>query len=92
MSIDLRTLILALCIIYFLQSFVFFFQFLYNRKYNSIGYWSIGSALIALGFLFFLLRDIPSLELMRLLARRWGLIKMQSMISDNSGLCMTSGK
>jgi diguanylate cyclase (GGDEF)-like protein/PAS domain S-box-containing protein len=67
MNIDLRTLILALCIIYFLQSFVFFFQFLYNRKYNGIGDWSIGSALIGFGFLFILLRDIPSLELVSIL-------------------------
>jgi len=68
MSIDLRTLTLTLGIVYFLQSFVFLLHFLYNKKYNGMSSWSIGSGLIALGFFSFILRDSPSLELAIIMA------------------------
>ena len=57
---DLRTLSLLLIITYILQVMALFIQYRANKTYRGIGWWALGFALMAIGFVFLQLRDIIS--------------------------------
>jgi PAS domain S-box-containing protein len=63
MNIDLRTLAIVLGIINVLQVVGLFLQYLVNRIYRGVGWWLLWSASTAIGFMFLLLRDVVSSEM-----------------------------
>ena len=63
MSIDILTLAFVLGITNVVQVIVFSLQAATNRTCRGVGWWLLWSALAATGFVFILLRDIPSFHL-----------------------------
>jgi diguanylate cyclase (GGDEF)-like protein len=63
MNIDLHTLIVALVVTNVFEAVVISFQYLENRTYRGIGWWALGFAANALGFLLLLLRDYIAIDL-----------------------------
>ncbi|MCX6165145.1 MAG: hypothetical protein NTU73_09875, partial [Ignavibacteriae bacterium] len=61
MNIDLRTVILIIGITHIMQVIVFYHQYKVNKVYKGIGWWLMWSAAEVIGFIFILLRDIPSI-------------------------------
>jgi hypothetical protein len=68
MNIDIRTLILVVGIIYFLQVITILFQYLINRPYQGIGWWLLGFSSVATGHLLPLLRDATTIEFITITA------------------------
>lgn len=68
MSIDLQTLALFLTITNFLQFIALFAEYRINKAISGLGWWAVGSAVLALGFAFNYLREIPALELIAIVA------------------------
>jgi PAS domain S-box-containing protein len=63
MNIDIRTLGLVLVITHLIQLIVFLYQYIINKHYKGVGWWLLWSAAEVAGFLFLLLRDIPSIHI-----------------------------
>ena len=61
MNIDIRTIILILSFTHLMQVLVFYHQYKVNKVYKGIGWWLMWSAAESIGFVFILLRGIPSL-------------------------------
>ena len=61
MNIDIRTLILIICITHLIQGMVFYHEYRVNKAYNGPGWWLLWSTSEVIGFFSFLLRDIPSI-------------------------------
>jgi PAS domain S-box-containing protein len=70
---DIRTLAMILGIIQVTQLVVFSLQSSINRAYRGVGWWLLWSASAAMGFAFMLLRTIPSIERISIIAEN-GLI------------------
>ncbi len=66
---DIRTLTSILGIIQLAEVLIFALLAAVNRAYRGIGCWLAGSAVAALGFLFLLLRAVPSMRLAGTLAQ-----------------------
>lgn len=60
MEFDIKTLILILGITHLIQVVVFSYQYRANKQLNGPGWWLLWSATELLGFVFMLLRNIPS--------------------------------
>ncbi|HAJ26313.1 MAG TPA: hypothetical protein DCG53_03565, partial [Syntrophus sp. (in: bacteria)] len=61
-GIDIRTLVLILGITHLIQVAAFLLQYKTNNTYQGVGWWLLWSVAAAVGFIFLLLRDIPSLH------------------------------
>jgi PAS domain S-box-containing protein len=61
-GIDIRTLVLILGITHLIQMAVFSLQYKINKTYQGVGWWLLWSASEVVGFIFLLLREIPSLQ------------------------------
>lgn len=61
MEIDIRTIIIILNISHLMQMLIFFYQYKVNKVYKGISWWFAWSAVESVGFVFVLLRDIPSI-------------------------------
>jgi PAS domain S-box-containing protein len=66
---DIRTLIVVLGITHVLQVIVFAFQASVNKSYRGIGWWLLWSTTGAAGFLFMMLRGIPALLSIAIIAQ-----------------------
>ena len=62
MNIDIHTLVFILVITHFIQIIVFTYQYIINKNYHGIEWWLMWSAAEVIGFIFLLLRDIPSIH------------------------------
>ncbi len=62
MSIDIHTLVAVLGVTHLIQAVVFIYQYKFNRVYRGIGWWLLWSISEIAGFVFILLRDIPSIH------------------------------
>jgi len=62
MNIDITTLLIFLGITYIILVTVVSLQYIINKSYNGIGWWTSGFLLISLGFLGMPLRNIPAIE------------------------------
>jgi PAS domain S-box-containing protein len=62
MSIDIHTLVAVLGVTHLIQAVVFVYQYRFNRVYRGIGWWLAWSMAEIAGFVFILLRDIPSIH------------------------------
>jgi PAS domain S-box-containing protein len=69
MHIDVQTLAMILGITHFIQAVVFFVQYKINKTYQGIGWWLLWSVAEVLGFFFMLLRVIPSITSIAILAQ-----------------------
>ena len=67
MNIDIRTVAIILGITSVLQVFAFLLQYLVNKTYRGIGWWALGYALAAVGFVLLLLRDVVSVPLISII-------------------------
>lgn len=67
MDIDLRTLSLIVVIANILQAFALSFLYISNKKYRGIGWWVLGSVMLATGFFLMLLRDITPVALLTII-------------------------
>jgi len=65
---DIRTLSVLLGITSLLQTAAILFQYLVNRSYKGIGWWTLGFASVALAFLLIILRDIIAVSLISIFA------------------------
>lgn len=63
MRIDLPTLAIVLSLTNFLQFVALFTQYSLNKSQSGLGWWTLGSVTISLGFVFNYLRTNPSFEL-----------------------------
>lgn len=61
MGIDIRTLVLIIGIVHLMQVFIFYHQYKTNKYIGGPGWWLLWSAAESFGFIFILLRDVPSL-------------------------------
>jgi len=68
MNIDIRTLVIVVGITNVLQIIAIFLQYLINKTYRGIGWWVLGFASGAIGFVLLLLRDHISIELISIIA------------------------
>jgi len=68
MNIDIRTLVIVAGITNVLQVIAIFLQYLINKTYRGIGWWVLGFASSAIGFVLLLLRDHISIELISIIA------------------------
>ena len=57
MDLDIRTISVIVAIAYILQTLALVFLYLKNKKYPGITWWTLGSAITAIGFILFLVRD-----------------------------------
>lgn len=64
MIFDIPTLAFIECLIFVTQVIVLFVQYRVNRVYRGIGWWVLGSALMALGVIFMPLVTVKSLEIL----------------------------
>jgi len=62
MHIDLRTLTLLLSVTNILQVIILYIHYKINKAYNGLNYWLAGFAVIAVGSLMLLMRDISSIR------------------------------
>ncbi len=62
MPFDIRTLILVISITHVIQFVIFSYQYTMNKSYQGIGWWLLWSASEIAGFIFILLRQIPSIH------------------------------
>ena len=67
MDIDIRTLSLVVVIANIFQAFAITFLYAINKKYRGINWWVLGSASIALGFVFLLMRDSVDIPLVTII-------------------------
>ena len=67
-EIDIHTLALSLSISTIVQIIALFFQYRVDRTHHGLGWWTLSSALIALGFAFNILRDYPSMQQVSVIA------------------------
>jgi PAS domain S-box-containing protein len=67
MNIDLRTLILVLGITNILQVIAISFQYQLNKSYRGVGWWLLAFLAIAVGFIFSLLREVISFDLITII-------------------------
>jgi len=77
MHIDIRTLAVVLAMIGYLQAGVLVYNYILNRSIAGGGYWAVGSLALATGFLFLVLRDIPSIAGASILAANTFLLSGQ---------------
>jgi diguanylate cyclase (GGDEF)-like protein/PAS domain S-box-containing protein len=68
MIIDIRTLAIFLCITTFLQAIALFAQYRLDKTHSGLGWWTLGSIVLALGFAFNYLRDFPTFESIAIVA------------------------
>ena len=73
MSIDVRTMIVMLGLSHLLQVFALSVQYVVNKAYRGIGWWLLWSTAAMFGFIFMLLRDVPSLRIVSIVLQN-GLI------------------
>jgi PAS domain S-box-containing protein len=66
---DIRTLAIVLGITHVIQLIVFSLQAWINRTYRGIGWWLLWSATAAMGFVFILLRSVPAIEHVSIIAQ-----------------------
>ena len=59
MTLDIHTLAIILSLANFLQVIALFIQYRLNKIYKGLGWWTLGSAAWAFGFVFNYLRDTP---------------------------------
>ena len=64
MRLSISTIAVLTSIVYFTQTIAFFLQYKLNRIYTGLGCWLTGTALQAVGFLFMLLLNSRSLQLL----------------------------
>lgn len=69
MTLDVRTLVALLAISHVLQVVVLSLQFAVFRAYKGIGLWVLWSASVMAGSVFLLLRDVPALRVVAILAQ-----------------------
>ena len=69
MSFDIRTLIFVLGITRIIQVVVFIHQYRINKTIPGVGWWLMWSAMGVIAFSFMLLRGIPSLDTMAMIAQ-----------------------
>jgi PAS domain S-box-containing protein len=74
MNLDIHTLAMILGITHFIQVIVFVHQYKVNRTYQGIGWWLMWSAAEASGFFFMLLRNIPAISAIAILAQNFLLV------------------
>jgi diguanylate cyclase (GGDEF)-like protein/PAS domain S-box-containing protein len=60
MIIDIHTLAIVLSLTYVLQVIALFSQYRLDKTYSGLGWWTLGTAALAMGFAFNYLRDNPS--------------------------------
>ena len=69
MNIDIRTLVLVLGITHIIQVVVFTYQYMLNKTIPGVGWWLMWSAVEVIGFTFMLLRGIPSMDSLAIIAQ-----------------------
>lgn len=62
MNIEIHTLAFVLVITHLIQIIVFIYQYLINKNYRGIEWWLMWSVAEVIGFVFVLLREIPSIQ------------------------------
>lgn len=67
-NMELHTLALILCITTLMQALALFLQYCVHRIYRGLGWWTLGTAIMALGFAFNYLRDSPTIGLIAIVA------------------------
>ncbi len=67
-EIDIHTLALSLSISTVVQIIALFFQYRVDRTHHGLGWWTLSSALVALGFAFNILRDYPFMQQVSVIA------------------------
>ena len=67
MSVDIRTLAIVAGIANILQVMAIFLQYRVNKTYLGIGWWLLGFASMAMGYVFLLLRDFISISLITII-------------------------
>ncbi|SHE34354.1 sensor domain-containing diguanylate cyclase [Alkalibacter saccharofermentans] len=69
MKLDTQTLAFMLSLAFFIQFIALFVQYkIGNRTYNGIGWWLLGSSLMALGVIFMPMINVKSLEILARIA------------------------
>lgn len=68
MHLDIRTLAVLLGIASLIQAAAIFFQYLLNKNYEGIKWWTWGFSLIALAFILIIMRDIIAVSLISIVA------------------------
>ncbi|MGV8058118.1 MAG: PAS domain S-box protein [Smithellaceae bacterium] len=68
MHLDIRTLAVLLSIVSFIQAVAIFLQYRINKNYHGIKWWTWSFALVALGFILLIMRDIINVELISIVA------------------------
>jgi PAS domain S-box-containing protein len=68
MNLDIFTLLTILCIASFIQFIVLFIQYRVNKVYNGIGFWVLGYASMAAGYMLLFLRGIIPVQLVAIIA------------------------
>lgn len=69
MKLDIQTIVIILGLIFVTQVIALFVQYRFNRVYRGVGWWLIGSILMALGFIFISLITVKSLEMLARVAQ-----------------------
>ena len=67
MNIDIRTLAIVMTMTNVLQAIAIFLQYLINKSYRGIGWWVLGSAMTAMGYILLSLRDIIPIALITII-------------------------
>ncbi len=68
MNIDIHTLAIVLSLTNLLQVIALYVQFLSDRTHRGLGWWTLGNALVAIGFATNYLRDFPGIGLLAIIA------------------------
>ncbi|TGE32196.1 diguanylate cyclase [Desulfosporosinus sp. Sb-LF] len=68
MKLDIQTLAFISCLTFVTQVIALFVQYRVNRTYRGIGWWLLGSSLMALGFIFMPMLTVKSLEMLARIA------------------------
>ncbi|MDR3542650.1 MAG: diguanylate cyclase [Desulfosporosinus sp.] len=68
MKLDFQTLAFILCLTFVTQVIALSVQYRVNRAYRGIGWWFLGSSLMALGFIFMPMLAVKSLEILARIA------------------------
>ena len=68
MKLDIQTLAFIMSLTFVTQVIALFVQYRVNRTYRGIGWWLLGSTLMAMGCIFMLLLPVKSLEMLARIA------------------------
>ena len=67
MALDIRTLSIVVAVANILQTLAIGFLYIKNKKYPGILWWALGSAITAIGFLLYLVRDFSQSALISII-------------------------